>query len=84
MVVRSVDEWERSSKEKQREQKGAGAEWDYFGRRSYGFSGVLAWIVIVVYALVALIFLIASRKHKGMDAATREFEQHDRPIYTGR
>lgn len=52
----------------------------YFQGMSYGYSTYLAWVVFIIYVVASFVFLVGGRKQKGDRAATREFEEEDRPV----
>jgi cbb3-type cytochrome oxidase subunit 3 len=51
---------------------------------SYGFSFVLAWLVLLMLLVSCIAFLIYSRKRKGNRAPNEEIAMADEPTIIGR
>lgn len=79
ILINSVDEWNRKVA-----QKKINSSWEYSTERKTGAAVTLAWIVVIIYLITAIVFIFNSHKQKGSRAATAEFEVEDRPIYVGR
>src|SRR4051812_45381958 len=76
VLINSVNEWKAFSHDHDRHMH---ADY-YFQSMSYGYSTYLSWVVFAVYTFGSFVFLIGGRKQKGDRAATREFEEEDRPV----
>lgn len=79
ILINSVDEWNRKVA-----QKAIDSSWDYSAERKAGMALTLAWIIVIIYLITAIVFGFSSHKQKGSRAATAEFEIEDRPIHVGR
>jgi hypothetical protein len=51
---------------------------------SYGFSLIIGWIVFVIYILAGLLFLLFSKKLKGIKAPTSEVNDANEPLQLSR
>uniref|UniRef100_A0A915J953 Uncharacterized protein n=1 Tax=Romanomermis culicivorax TaxID=13658 RepID=A0A915J953_ROMCU len=72
ILIYSIEEWSAYSDDHK--------SVDYVGATTYGVSTTLAYVAAVTFFVSSVIFLIGGRKHKGLMAATQEFEVEDRPV----
>jgi len=77
VLTNSINEW-NTAVASQHE------DWDYGAGQRLGYSTMLAWCVVVVLCIAAIVFAFSSHKQKGSRAATAEFEIEDRPVHIGR
>lgn len=75
----SVDEWNVEVA-----QHSIDSQWNYSTAQKTGRSVYLAYSVVIINLSAAIAFACSSRKQKGSNAATAEFEIEDRPVHMGR
>lgn len=73
VLINSVNEWKAFTGKQSHPEY-------YFQSMSYGYSTYISWLVFAVYVFAAFVFLVGGRKQKGDRAATKEFEEEDRPV----
>lgn len=82
VMIHSIGEWEIEIHQLQMQENQEEFSFEDFldERTKYSYSTHLSWFVFACYLFAGLVFLFGSRKRKGSQAATQEFEIEDRPL----